>query len=125
IDVDETRKEFRAATDIEVLLLFNSAKLKSSSSEDVSVQGADLGIVGKGPAEADLRMREIHLVNSVTCGFSRSYSQPAQVPSSKVTCKSPRTPWINCRMVLALVSMMDSITSFPSPFITAIEMLSL
>ena len=41
-------KEFRAAADIEVLLLFDSAKLKSSSSEDVSVQGADLGIVGKG-----------------------------------------------------------------------------
>jgi hypothetical protein len=48
-------KEFRAAADIEVLLLLDSAKLKSSSSEDVSVQGADLGIVGKGPAEADLR----------------------------------------------------------------------
>jgi hypothetical protein len=30
----------------------------------VSVQGADLGIVGKGPAEADLRIREIHLCNS-------------------------------------------------------------
>ena len=54
-------KEFRAAADIEVPLLFDSAKLKSSSSEGVSVQGADLGIVGKGPAEADLRMREIHL----------------------------------------------------------------
>jgi hypothetical protein len=26
----------------------------------VSVKGANLGIVGKGPAEADLRMREIH-----------------------------------------------------------------
>jgi hypothetical protein len=31
-------KEFRAAADIEVLLLLDSAKLKSSSSEDVSVQ---------------------------------------------------------------------------------------
>jgi hypothetical protein len=41
------------------------------------------------------------------------------------TCKSPRTPWIHCRMVIAFVSMMDSITSFPSPFITAIEIASL
>ncbi len=57
-------KEFRAAADIEVLLLFDSAKLESFSSEDVSVHGADLGIVGKGPVEADLRMREIHLGNS-------------------------------------------------------------
>src|ERR1039458_6071734 len=47
------------------------------------------------------------------------------VPSSKVTCKSPRSPWINCRMVLVLVSTIDSITSFPSPFITAIVMASL
>ena len=62
-------KEFRAATDIEVLLLFNSAKLKSSSSEDVSVQGADLGIVGKGTTAADLRMREIHLGNSAMQAF--------------------------------------------------------
>jgi hypothetical protein len=41
-------KEFRAAADIEVLLLFDSAKLKSSSSEDVSVSDTNLGIVGKG-----------------------------------------------------------------------------
>src|SRR5882757_4079075 len=39
-----------------------------------------------------------------TCGCSRSYSQAAQVPSSQVTCNSPRRPWINCRMLLALVS---------------------
>ena len=56
--------EFRAAADIEVQLLFDSAKLGSSSSEDVSVQRANLGIVGKGPAKADLRMREIHLGSS-------------------------------------------------------------
>src|SRR6516225_11982545 len=31
-------------------------------------------------------------------------------------CRSPRSPWINCRMVLALVSMMDSITSLPASF---------
>jgi hypothetical protein len=28
----------------------------------------------------------------VTCGFNRSYHQAAQVPSSNVTCKSPRSP---------------------------------
>src|SRR5229473_3344078 len=69
--------------------------------------------------------RGSHTTSSVTCGFSRSYNQAAHVPSSKVTCKSPCTPWIHCRMVLALVSMIDSITTFPSPFITAIEIVSL
>src|SRR5262249_48880376 len=34
---------------------------------------------------------------------------------SQVTCSSPRTPWINCRMLLALVSTIDSITSLPLP----------
>ena len=57
-------KQFRAAADIEVLLHFDSAKLKFSSSEYVSVQGADLGIIGKRPPEADLRVREIHLGNT-------------------------------------------------------------
>jgi hypothetical protein len=33
--------------------------------------------------------------------------------SSKVKCKYPRSPWINCKMVIAFVSMMDSITIFP------------
>lgn len=56
--------EFRAATDIEVQLVFDSAKLTSSSTEDSSIEGADPRIVGKGPTEADLRMREIHLGNS-------------------------------------------------------------
>src|SRR6266404_2659512 len=60
-----------------------------------------------------------------TCGCSRSYSQDAQVPSSQVTCSSPRRPWINCRMLLALVSTIDSITSFPLPFRTAITIASL
>ena len=44
---------------------------------------------------------------------------------SKVTCKTPLNPWINCRMVLALVSMTHSITALPGKFMTAIEMLSL
>src|ERR1700686_3092393 len=42
-----------------------------------------------------------------------------------VTCTSPRSPSINCRIMLAFVSMTHSIPIFPAPFITAIEMLSL
>src|SRR2546430_4569256 len=60
-----------------------------------------------------------------TCGCSRSYNQDAQVPSSQVTCSSPRRPWINSRMLLALVSTIDSITSFPLPLRTAITIASL
>src|ERR1039458_5681223 len=51
--------------------------------------------------------------------------QAAQVPSSQVTCSSPRRPWINCRMLPALVSKMVSMTSFPLPFRTAITIASL
>jgi hypothetical protein len=68
--------------------------------------------------------RGSHTTSSVTCGFSKSYNHAAQVPSSNVTCKSLCSPWTNCRMVLALVSTMDSITSFPSPVVTAIEIVS-
>src|SRR5260370_23339474 len=51
--------------------------------------------------------------------------QPGRpVPSSKVTRKSPRSPSMNCTIVLALVSMTHSITSLPREFLTAIEMLS-
>src|SRR5215469_10445673 len=60
-----------------------------------------------------------------TWGWSRSYSQAAQVPSSQVTCSSPCSPWINCRMLLALVSTIDSITCLPLPFSTAITTASL
>src|ERR1700675_303035 len=69
--------------------------------------------------------RGSHTTNFFTCGFSRSYNQAAEVPSSNVTCKSPRSPSINCRIMLAFVSIRLSITIFPAPFITAIEMLSL
>src|SRR6266478_6685941 len=68
--------------------------------------------------------RVLHTNTSVTWGFSKSYSQAAQVPSSKVTRKSPRSPSMNCTIVLALVSMTHSITSLPREFLTAIEMLS-
>src|ERR1700745_3841980 len=73
----------------------------------------------------DLFFRGSHTTNFVTCGFSRSYSHAAEVPSSKVTCTSPRSPSINCRIMLAFVSMTDSITTLPTEFVTAIEILSL
>src|SRR5271165_208156 len=57
--------------------------------------------------------------------LQQSYNQAAQVPSSKVTCTSPRSPSMNCRSMLPLVSMTHSITSLPAAFITAIEILSL
>src|ERR1700722_4096582 len=72
-----------------------------------------------------LFFRGSHTTSFVTCGFSRSYNQVAQVPSSKVTCNSPRSPWIKSRMTFAFVSITHSITSFPASFLTAIEMLSL
>lgn len=61
----------------------------------------------------------------LTCALSKSYNQAAQVLSSKVTRRSARKPATNCRMVPALVSMMDSITRFPTQFITPIEIVSL
>src|ERR1700694_3929685 len=69
--------------------------------------------------------RGSHTTNSVTCGFNRSYNQAAQVPSSKVTCRLPLSPWKNWRMVLALVSITHSITSLPGEFRTAMEIVSL
>src|ERR1700688_1098889 len=73
----------------------------------------------------DLFFRGSQTTSFVTCGFSRSYSQAAEVPSSKVTCKSPRSPSINCRIRLALVSMTHSITILPTEFMTGIEIDSL
>src|SRR5260370_37227090 len=58
--------------------------------------------------------RGSHTIRWATCGLSRSYNQAALVPSSKVTDKFPPSPRMKSRMVLALVSRMDSITSFPS-----------
>src|ERR1700685_2227834 len=65
------------------------------------------------PAFSKAFFRGLHTTSSVTCGFSRSYNQPAQVPSSNVRCISARSPRINCRMVLALGSMTHSITTLP------------
>src|SRR6266481_7703954 len=69
--------------------------------------------------------RGSHTTNFVTCGFNRSYNQAAQVPSSNVTSKSPRSPLINCKIMLAFVSITHSITIFPEAFMTALEILSL
>ena len=68
--------------------------------------------------------RGSHTTKLPTCGRNRSYNQVAQVPSSNVTCKSPRSPSKNCRIVLAFVSMTHSMTIFPAAFLTAIEVLS-
>src|SRR5260370_32649859 len=76
------------------------------------------------PSFSKAFFRGLHTTSSVTYGFSRSYNQPAQVPSN-VRCTSPPSPWINCRRVLALVSMTHSITTLPAEFRTVIEMLSL
>src|SRR2546427_7368086 len=45
-------------------------------------------------------------------------------PSSKVTYKFPRSPWMNCRMVAAFVSMTDSISSLPAESRTATEIVA-
>ena len=66
------------------------------------------------PSFSKAIFRGLHTTTSVTCGFSKSYNQAAQVPSSNVTCKSPRSPSMNCRMVFAFVSMTHSITILPS-----------
>ena len=65
-------------------------------------------ITGK-PYFRERFFRVLHTRTSVTCGFSRSYIGPS----------------MNCRMVLALVSMTHSITILPAEFLTEIEMLSL
>src|ERR1700722_7369344 len=69
--------------------------------------------------------RGSHTTNFVMCGLNRAYSQAAQVPSSNVTCSSPRSPLMNCRMMLAFVSTTHSSTILPAEFMTAMEMLSL
>jgi hypothetical protein len=70
------------------------------------------------PSFSSAAFRGLHTTTSVTCGFSRSYNQAAQVPSSNVMRKSPRSPSMNCRIVLAFVSITHSITTLPTEFIT-------
>jgi hypothetical protein len=62
--------------------------------------------------------------NLATCGLSKSYSQAAQVPSSKVTNRLPRSPAKNSSMVDAFVSRIDSITTLPWESITAAEIVA-
>src|SRR2546422_6653584 len=76
------------------------------------------------PAFSKAFFRGSHTTTFVPCGLSRSYNQAAQVPSSKVTYKFPRSPWMNCRMVAAFVSMTDSISSLPAESRTATEIVA-
>jgi hypothetical protein len=64
-------------------------------------------------------------LDSRHAGLQQVVQPSGQVPSSKVTRKSPRSPSMNCRIVLAFVSMTFSITTLPTEFLTQIEMLSL
>src|ERR1700686_955217 len=91
----------------------------SSASLRASIQSLLL------PSFSKAFIRGLHTTSSVTCGLSKSYNQAAQVPSSNVTCKSPRSPSTNSRIALVFVSITHSITIFPASFLTAIEMLSL
>src|SRR5215813_9227602 len=77
------------------------------------------------PSLSSAFLRGLQTSTPETRGFSKSYNQAAQVPSSKVTRKSPRSPSMNCKIVLALVSMTLSITTLPTEFLTQIETLSL
>ena len=77
------------------------------------------------PSLSKALRRGLHTTSSVTCGLIKSYNHAAQVPSSKVTCKLPRRPFRKSRMVLALVSIVHSITSLPEEFRTATEIASL
>jgi hypothetical protein len=88
-------------------------------------QSASIDLVALIALAHDLFFRGSHTTNFVTCGFIKSYNQAAQVPSSNVTCKSPRSPSINCRIMLAFVSVTLSIATLPTAFLTAIEILSL
>ena len=56
--------------------------------------------------------------------LERSYNQAAQVPSSKVTRRLPRRPWINGTIVAPLVSRMDSLAPLPAAFLTATQIVS-
>ena len=74
------------------------------------------------PSLSSAFLRGLHTTSSSTWGLSRSYSQVAQVPSSKVTDKVPRSPAKNSRMVAAFVS--HSMTTLPVPSNTATEIVA-
>ena len=68
--------------------------------------------------------RKFRISGSQVSVYSNLCSQAAQVPSSKVTCKLPRRPRRNCRIVSAFVSRMASITSLPAESRTATEIVA-
>src|ERR1039458_1443942 len=76
------------------------------------------------PSLSSAFLRGLHTTKLPTRGLSRSYSQAAQVPSSKVTDKVPRSPAKNSRMVAAFVSRMHSMTNLPVGSITATEIVA-
>ena len=55
------------------------------------------------PAFSSAFFRGSHTTTLVTRGLSKSYSQAALIPSSKVTHRLPRSPWMNSRTVAAFV----------------------
>jgi hypothetical protein len=71
------------------------------------------------PGLSSAFLRGSHTNTCVTWGLSRPCNHAAQVPSSKVTCKLPRSPWINWRIVSAFVSRIASIASSPAESKTA------
>src|SRR6202035_2632682 len=76
------------------------------------------------PACIEAFLRESHTRTAATCGSSRSCNHAAQVPSSKVTCKLPRRPCINWRIVSAFVSSTASVASLPAASRTAAEIVA-
>ena len=59
-----------------------------------------------------------------TCGWIKSYSQLAWVPSSNATCNVPRWLLRKSRIVDPLVSMMDYARTFPALSSTAITVIA-
>jgi CAAX prenyl protease-like protein len=76
------------------------------------------------PASSKAFLRGSHASTSVTCGFTRSWSQAAQVPSSKHTCKLPCSRFRNCSTVAVSVSSVHSRTSLPVPSKTAAQIVA-
>src|SRR4030095_13608180 len=65
------------------------------------------------PSLMESFFRGSHTSNFVTCGFSKSYNQAAEVPSSKREVHAPRNPSISSRIMLPFVAITHSITIFP------------
>src|SRR5271165_1337468 len=74
------------------------------------------------PAFSNAFLRGSQTTNRATRRTSRSYSQAEWVPSSKVTCKLPRSPCRKSTIAVTWVASTHCITSFPSLSSTATEM---